>query len=124
MKYRERISSYNNEKINALIDALEQKSIPTDYTTSCFIQGYLYSNERGFAQYAIENLPEQEDLGELAYMLEEADIQEFILMDNSTALMRGLYEFLSMGWQVAGTYEMKTCWDTQYGLRIRKEARA
>lgn len=120
MKFEERISSYNNETINRIIEAHEQNAIPYEGGTAAFIRGYLYTNENGFTGYAAERLPTGEDLGEFTYLLDEAGITEFILLDESTALMEILNELMHLGWMPCGGYEKRTRWHTHHGLQMKK----
>lgn len=73
-------------------------------------------------EYIVRDMGFAENMLDFLATIQAAGITEFIIADNSTALMEILNILLNNGWAVSGTYEHEYEYSRVYGLRMRKVA--
>ena len=122
MTMKERVNSYRNEYLDGLIEKYtEKKQAPESHGMNRAIIAYLHTNDAGLSEYMVDDMPFSNDMDDFMGTIEAAGIVEFLLCDDSTALMESLHYLLAHGWQVAGTCEVEISLVTiKQGLRMRK----
>ena len=116
-----RINSFKNEHFNNLITAATAgKTILSDGSWQA-LRSYLCTNDRDYSTFTVEDAPWDRDFADFIQTVEDAGITEFILADESTALMRTLHRLLTAGWIIADTSTQPQKYgEDKQGLRIKK----
>lgn len=122
MTMKERVHSYQNEYFNALIDKYtNKKQKPQSHGMNHAIVSYLHTNDANLTELYIDDMPFLNDMDDFMSTIETAGITEFLLCDNSTALMESLHYLFAHGWQIAGTCEVDiSLVTTRQGLRMKR----
>ena len=118
----ERVGSFKNEYFNALIEKYtDRQQAPESHGMNRAIRAYLESNDENLSGLMVSDMPFMQDMDDFMGTIEAAGITEFLLCDNSTALMESLHYLMGHGWMVGGTCEVKTShFSTRQGLRMKK----
>ena len=121
MNKKDRISSFPNPYIDGLITHYTDRWHQCSHATAAIIRAYYRTNDKGYTTLFVEDMPceEHEDVGEFTAHLIEAGINEFILADNSTRLMRIMIHLFNFEWEIVGTYEDDMKHYMLHGLKIR-----
>ena len=112
---------YSNSQIERLLNHFENSSHRPENNGQVYaLNGYLRSKLDGESDYIVRDIGFVEDIPDFIAFLDMFEIREFILADNSTALMEILCYFLSAGWYVTDRYSKQEAHSTLFGLRLRK----
>lgn len=122
MTMKERVTSYRNEYFDGLIEKYTaKKQAPESHGMNRAIIAYLHTNDASLSELMVDDMPFSNDMDDFMGTIEAAGITEFLLCDDSTALMESLHYLFSHGWQVVCTCEVETSRiTTKQGLRMRK----
>ena len=88
-----------------------------DRGTTAALRSYIQTVELGLHTFVVRSMPFPGDRPLFMETLAEAGVTEFLLCEQSTALMEDLHFLLAEGWQISGPYGISPL----LGLRMRKE---
>jgi len=91
-----------------------------DRGTCSAVRAYVQTNDLGLGTLVVRDMPFPGDLPAFMETLAEAGVTEFLLCEQSTALMENLHFLMAGGWQIIGTYEWQDRLSALLGLRVRK----
>ena len=108
--------------INAFEEMIANKIQPATRGEGNAIRAYRFGDWTEDGILIVDDLDFAQYVGDMMDAFMTAGIDELIITDHSTALMKSLCIMIQHGWQVIGTYEATDKWgDTRHGLRIRFE---
>lgn len=117
MENKDRIRSYRNPHIDSMIEFYQSQDQwkqcgHVDFTV---IHNYFGTNDNHYSTFTADMVPSRPDeIEAFTARLIEAGITEFIITEESTALMRDLIQMMRLDWVVTDTFE-----DEHRGYPIR-----